>query len=158
MFAARPILHAAGRGVILMLRGRPFIWRAVVLRIGWQRVFSGDFRQQELRMTVRPPKDLSPTFSTSGALNVLEYELMSERADALGRHGLKVEKALAALAGLKDEAPTDQRERLLDEAADAVWAFFIQREICGLRDSRDAVHRYGIPKAVMARLGIVRRQ
>ena len=30
--------------------------------------------------------------------------------------------------------------------------------ICGLRDSRDAVRRYGIPKEVMARLGIVRKR
>ncbi|MBK5566788.1 DUF6665 family protein [Ensifer sp. 2YAB10] len=109
-------------------------------------------------MTVRPPKALSPTFSTNGAFSVLEYELMSERADALGRHGLKVEKALAALAALKPEATSDLRERLLDDASDAVWAFFIQREICGLRDSRDAVLRYGIPKEVMARLGIVRKK
>ena len=86
-------------------------------------------------MTVRPPKALSPTFSTTGAFNVLEYELMSERADALGRHGLKVEKAVAALSELKAEVAPDLRERLLDEAADAVWAFFIQREICGLRDT-----------------------
>lgn len=109
-------------------------------------------------MTVRPPKALSPTFSTAGAFNVLEYELMSERADALGRHGLKVEKALAALLELKPEASPDTRERLLDDAADAVWAFFIQREICGLRDSGDAVRRYGIPRKVMVRLGIVRRK
>jgi hypothetical protein len=109
-------------------------------------------------MTVRPPRALSPNFSTAGAFNVLEYELMSERADALGRHGLKVEKALAALAALDGDVGADQRERILDETADAVWAFFIQREICGLRDSRDAVRRYGIPKEVMARLGIVRRK
>jgi hypothetical protein len=101
---------------------------------------------------------LSSNISTGSAFNVLEYELMSERADALGRHGLKVEKALAALSDLKAEAGPDLRERLLDEAADAVWAFFIQREICGLRDSRDAVRRYGIPKEVLARLGIVRRK
>ena len=109
-------------------------------------------------MTVRPPKALSPTFSTTGAFNVLEYELLAARAEALARHGLKVEKALAALSELKGEVVPDLRERLLDEAADAVWAFFIQREICGLRDSRDAVRRYGIPKEVMARLGIVRRK
>ena len=51
----------------------------------------------------------------------------------------------------------DQREALLDTAADAVWAFFIQREICGLRDQRDLIRRYDIPKEVLARVGIVRR-
>ena len=69
-----------------------------------------------------------------------------------------VEKAIAALSVLEDAATTpDRREQLLNDAADAVWAFFIQREICGLRSNRDAVQRYGIPKEVMARLGIVRK-
>lgn len=109
-------------------------------------------------MTVRPPQSLSPSFSRDSGLNLLEYELMSERADALGRHGLKVEKAIAALSVLEDAATTpDRREQLLNDAADAVWAFFIQREICGLRSNRDAVQRYGIPKEVMARLGIIRK-
>ena len=47
---------------------------------------------------------------------------------------------------------------LLDDAADKVWAFFIQREICGLRSQKDAIRRYGIPPEVMARLGIVRKK
>ena len=110
-------------------------------------------------MTVRPPQSLSPSLSRDTGLNLLEYELMSERADALGRHGLKVEKAIAALSVLSDPGTTpERREQLLDDAADVVWAFFIQREICGLRSNRDAVQRYGIPKKVMARLGIVRRK
>jgi hypothetical protein len=110
-------------------------------------------------MTVRPPQSLSPSLSRDTGLNLLEYELMSERADALGRHGLKVEKAIAALSVLSDPRTTpERREQLLDDAADVVWAFFIQREICGLRSNRDAVQRYGIPKEVMARLGIVRRK
>lgn len=109
-------------------------------------------------MTVRPPQALAPSFSKDTGLNLLEYELMSERADSLGRHGLKVEKAIAALEVLKDGSTTpERREQLLNDAADVVWAFFIQREICGLRSNRDAVQRYGIPKEVIARLGIVRK-
>jgi hypothetical protein len=110
------------------------------------------------RMTVRPPQSLPPSFTRDSGLNLLEYELMSERADALGRNGLKVEKAIAALSVLGDAATKpERREQLLNDAADAVWAFFIQREICGLRSNRDAVQRYGIPKEVMARLGIIRK-
>ncbi|ACP27311.1 hypothetical protein NGR_c35890 [Sinorhizobium fredii NGR234] len=109
-------------------------------------------------MTFRPPQSLS-RFDTGSGVNVLEYELMAERADALGRHGLKVEKAIAALNGFdRERNRPEERQRLLDDAADAVWAFLIQREICGLRDSRDAVRRYGIPNEVMARLGIVRKR
>ncbi|WEX77629.1 hypothetical protein PYH37_002440 [Sinorhizobium numidicum] len=110
-------------------------------------------------MTFRPPQSLSRFDAAKSGVNVLEYELMSERADALGRHGLKVEKAIAALNGFdREKHEPGVRQRLLDEAADAVWAFLIQREICGLRDSRDAVRRYGIPKEVMARLGIIRKR
>ena len=107
-------------------------------------------------MTVRPPQALASSFARDSGLNLLEYELMSERADSLGRHGLKVEKAIAALGAMDAQTPRERREQLLNDAADAVWAFFIQREICGLRSNRDAIQRYGIPKEVIARLGIVR--
>ena len=110
-------------------------------------------------MTLRPPQLLSYPGLSAPALNVLEYELMSERADALGRHGLKVEKALDRLrAGLQAGCSGDQRENLLNDAADEVWAFFIQREICGLRSQKDAIRRYDIPPEVIARLGIVRKR
>jgi hypothetical protein len=109
-------------------------------------------------MSVRPPQSFhQPGFSNSG-FNVLEYEMMSERAAALGRQGLKVEEALAALnawdPGRDNEA---QRESLRDEAADAVWGLFIQREICGLRNNREIIKRYAIPSDVLARVGAVRK-
>lgn len=109
-------------------------------------------------MSVRPPQSFSNPGKGTSALSPLEYELMSERADALGRHGQKVEKAIAAIAHHRDTGGTPEaRERLLDEAADVVWAFFIQREVCGLRNSRDAIVRYRIPAEVIARLGIMRK-
>jgi hypothetical protein len=119
-------------------------------------------------MSVRPPHSFSqpafnqPAFNQPGArpsgLDVFEYELQAERADALGRHGLKVERAIAALSELSAPAITPvRREALLNAAADAVRSFFIQREICGLRSNRDAIERYQIPKEVIARLGVVRK-
>lgn len=112
----------------------------------------------ENAMVVRPPQSLSRPGTGKTGFNILEYELMSERADALGRHGLKVERALARLYRRLDAGcAADERERLLDETADKVWAFFIQREICGLHSQKDAILRYGIPPEVMARLGIVRK-
>ena len=110
-------------------------------------------------MTVRSPQSFShPGGSRQSGLDILEYELMTERADALGRHGLKVEKAIEALQGLDDpETTPERREALLNAAADVVWSFFIQREICGLRSNRDAIERYRIPKEVVARLGVVRK-
>ena len=109
-------------------------------------------------MSVRPPQSFRPSEQNKNGFNVLEYELMSERADSLGRHGLKVEAALAALkAWAADRQSGEDRERLLNDASDAVWAFFIQREICGVRNNRDAIQRYGIPNEVIARLGAVRK-
>ncbi|MBX5181228.1 hypothetical protein HJB88_01025 [Rhizobium sp. NZLR5] len=107
-------------------------------------------------MSVRPPQSLRQSQQNTNGFNVLEYELTSERADTLGRHGLKVEAALAALkAWTADRKSGEERERFLNAASDAVWAFFIQREICGLRNNRDAIQRYGIPNEVIARLGAV---
>ncbi|MGO8004279.1 DUF6665 family protein [Rhizobium ruizarguesonis] len=109
-------------------------------------------------MSVRPPQSFRQSEQDRNGFNVLEYELMSERADSLGRHGLKVETALAALkAWTADRQRGEDRERLLNDASDAVWAFFIQREICGLRNNRDAIQRYGIPNEVIARLGAIRK-
>jgi hypothetical protein len=83
------------------------------------------------------------------------HELASERASALGRAGRAVEAALARLGeDREDEAwEPEDRETLLQAAAAAVWAFFVQREVCGLRDQRGVIAHYGISKAVLARLG-----
>ncbi|MBN9030384.1 hypothetical protein P7F60_22610 [Rhizobium sp. YJ-22] len=105
-------------------------------------------------MTVRPPRNFTSFNLTETGLGILEYELMSERASTLGRHGVSVEAALAALAaGEAKELETIEQERLVDKAAQAVWAFFIHREVCGLRNGRDVIQRYGIPGKVLARLG-----
>lgn len=109
-------------------------------------------------MSVRPPQSLRQFHSTDSGFNVLEYELMAERASSLGRHGLKVETALADLRAYNpDRDSADERENLVNRASDAVWAFFIQREICGLRNNRDIIQRYAIPAEVLARVGAVRR-
>ncbi|MGO4439145.1 DUF6665 family protein [Rhizobium sp. RAF56] len=108
-------------------------------------------------MSLRPPRSLSGQ-SASSTFNPLEYELASERADALGRQGRKVEATLARLAECsKDDRDRGEREKLVDDAADAVWALFIQREVCGLRNNRDLVAWYGIPGEVLARLGAIRK-
>jgi hypothetical protein len=88
----------------------------------------------------RRPSDLSP----------LEAEVMSEKAAALAQSGRRVEAALAGLAASADPADRPQR---LKAAADAVYGFFIQREIVGLRDHRGVIEHYRIPREVLARLG-----
>jgi hypothetical protein len=82
----------------------------------------------------------------------LEAEVMAEQAAALAHSGRRVETTLAALAGLDDSGDRPQR---LKAAADAVYGFFIQREIIGMRDHRGVIEHYGIPREVLARLGAV---
>ena len=105
-------------------------------------------------MSLRPPSQYQHSTTGQSPLNVLEYELMAERADSLGRAGLRAE---AALQRLRDATP-ETREDLIYAAAADVHAMFIQREICGLKNGKDVVARYGIPGAVIARLGVTRKK
>jgi hypothetical protein len=105
-------------------------------------------------MSLRPPQSLKHSLSLEAGFNVLEYELRAEQANALGHSGLKAEAALAALRNWTgSENGGHQRDMLLKKAADAVWDLFVQREICGLRNSRDVVQRYVIPDEILVRLG-----
>lgn len=99
-------------------------------------------------MSVRPPSILN---RSEQALNVLEYELLSEKAAALGRAGDRVGEALGKLNAHVGDP--EARRVLLKAAADAVYAYFIQRELCGLRRHDDAIRDYAIPKEVLLRLG-----
>lgn len=91
-------------------------------------------------------------------INLLESELLAEKASSLGHHGRLVEAALALLRQ-HDAVGGSAEERLVlvKRAAREVWAFFVQRELCGFRDQRDVIAHYGIPPEVIARLGAVER-
>ena len=91
---------------------------------------------------------------SDAAFNVLEADLMAEKASSLGHHGRLVEQAMAALRAF-DPASGDAevRARLVRQAARHVWAYFVQREACGMRDHRHVIKDYGIPGEVLARLG-----
>ncbi|WP_157017015.1 DUF6665 family protein [Mesorhizobium xinjiangense] len=86
------------------------------------------------------------------ALDALEYDFLAEKAAALGRAGEKMERVLKRLAE-SDEAAGEGAERTLKEAADAVYAYFIQRELCGLRRHDEIIRQYRIPGRVLVRLG-----
>jgi hypothetical protein len=87
--------------------------------------------------------------SGEGAEAAFRHELVEEQAAALGRMGRKAEAALAALRAHEG----DGRAEVLKAAADAVWCFFVQREVMGLRDRAQIVADYQIPREVMVRLG-----
>lgn len=87
-------------------------------------------------------------------MEAIEYELEEGRAYALGQAGKKLEAALAALEG----APQTQRDERLDDAAEAAWSYMILRETAGFYDHDHALGVYGVPAAVRARIGIVRKR
>ena len=101
-------------------------------------------------MALRPPRDLRLETGAS----ILDYELLGEKAATLGRMGEKAAKAMSALhrCSLADR----DRPMRLAQAAEAVWCFFIQRELCGFRDHRVVISELNIPREVLVRLGAVR--
>ncbi len=108
-------------------------------------------------MSLRMPRDLarlSRAGQFDGALSNFEAEALSESASSLGHQGRKAEKALAALAAASPET----RAAALAEAGEVVWAYFVQRELCGLRDHRLIIREMGIPSEVLTRLGAAPKQ
>jgi hypothetical protein len=109
-----------------------------------------------------PPKPIKTP------VEVLGYEILQEQASALGRMGRGLEAALAELRAFDDahprgnaaagsEAAAAQRQArraLVDAAGQALWMFVVQREACGLRDSRNVMRDYKVPAEVQERMGI----
>jgi hypothetical protein len=107
------------------------------------------------------PRPILPWLRADNPNAALDYEIAQEKASALGRLGRRLEAALAALAafdaGTNDDPPALRRERraaLVAEAGEVLWAFIVQREACGLRDSNRAMRDYGVPGEVRARMGV----
>jgi hypothetical protein len=95
--------------------------------------------------------------------DILDYEILQEQAAALGRMGRALEAALARLrefetAHLRAGASVSEqqaRRALVMEAGHALWMFVVQREACGLRDSRTIMRDYNVPGEVQQRMGPV---
>ena len=83
----------------------------------------------------------------------LEAELMAESAQSLGIAGRRMEQALAILAACPPTARASARRALVDAAAEATFAYVVQRESMGWRDTEQALDIYGVPNEVRARLG-----
>src|SRR6218665_3229340 len=84
--------------------------------------------------------------NSGSAFDLLKTELAGESASSLGHHGRQVEAAMNALRAFDAAAAgtADERVALLKRAAKAVWAYFVQREMCGMRDHRWVIKDYGI--------------
>ncbi len=96
-------------------------------------------------------------------VDVLDYEIAQEQAAALGRMGRALEAALARLrefdtTALRPGAPVSAQQArriLVTEAGYALWMFVVQREACGLRDSRTVMRDYDVPNEVQQCMGAV---
>lgn len=82
---------------------------------------------------------------------MVEAEMLAETAASLGHHGKKVEAVLARLNVCAD----NERDARMRAAAKAVWEYFIQRELCGMRDHRLITREMGIPQTVLNMMGAV---
>ncbi|RWA60778.1 DUF6665 family protein [Mesorhizobium sp.] len=101
-------------------------------------------------MSVRMPSNFGRSGAQESALDLLGHEILAEKAAALGRAGQRVEETLSKL---REDGEGEHRNRLLKEAAAAVHAYFIQRELCGFRRHDAVIREYDIPRAVLVRLG-----
>jgi hypothetical protein len=112
-------------------------------------------------MTVRPPRQASPTIWTKNPAAALDYEIAQEKAATLGRLGRGLEAALAALHAFDDQAhemtsaARHERRTLVAKAGHALWLFVVQREAIGLRDVRALLRDYRVPAEVFNRMGAV---
>ncbi len=104
-------------------------------------------------MSVRPPQSLSSlSLSTRNGASVLEYELLAEQAAGLGHAETLFLKALGRLDDIKPgQNDTDD---IYQSVADALFAYIVQREACGLKSHDDIYDMYNIPGQVRARIGV----
>jgi hypothetical protein len=107
------------------------------------------------RMLGKPTRTASP-------LDLIDSEIIQEQASALGRLGRGLEAALAALRefdaaalSLPSDAARTQRKALVAQAGHALWMFVVQRESCGMRDSRAVMRDYAVPPEVQVRMGLL---
>src|SRR5262249_3126017 len=93
--------------------------------------------------------------------DLLGYEIIQEQASALGRLGRALERALTELREFDtlhppSQAPPEKRQRrraLVAEAGHALWMFVVQREACGLRETRTLMRCYNVPAEVQEQMG-----
>jgi hypothetical protein len=106
----------------------------------------------------KPPADL---WVRSPAI-LLDIELVHEKASSLGRFGRELEAALHVLAEFDAShphfpslSPQDLKARsvLVADAGRVLWHFIVQREACGLYDSRAVMEDYQVPAEVLREMG-----
>ncbi|HEV7719478.1 MAG TPA: DUF6665 family protein [Arsenicitalea sp.] len=100
-------------------------------------------------MSLRDSIDLIQAVKPEGGYAVLQREIVAERASSLGAAEKRVIATLTAWRQAEETAKADH----LSAARYAVWAYFVQRELCGFRRHTDVINDLGIPPVVLNGLG-----
>ena len=112
---------------------------------------------------MKPPRILAPKAPARAIpiVTTLDEEILEEKRANLARLTITFEAKLSAWRAAEAEpgelAPERQR-RLLDDAAEALWQFVVQREACGLRNTEAVLREYDVPAALRLRMGARRRR
>jgi hypothetical protein len=101
--------------------------------------------------SLRDSLDLIRMVRPEAGTTAIDHEIAAERASSLGAAEARVVKSLQALAA------STTREAALDDARDAVWSYFVQRELVGFRRHTDVIRDLNIPGEVLAGLGAIRK-
>jgi hypothetical protein len=100
-------------------------------------------------VSLRDSLDLIRMVRPEAGTAAIDHEIAAERASSLAAAEKRVIKAIAALAA----AGPDDRAGPLADARDAVWAYFVQRELIGFRRHTDVIQELNIPSEVLVGLG-----
>jgi hypothetical protein len=99
----------------------------------------------DLRKSLEIIRMVRPEVGTA----TIEHEIMAEKANSLGAAEKRVINAVAAIDQGED------RKAALAEARDAVWGYFVQRELLGFEDHDEVISDLNIPHQVLLTLGVV---
>ncbi len=99
--------------------------------------------------SLRDSLDLIRMVRPEAGTAAIDHEIQAERASSLGAAERRVIETLAGLQSGED------RPRRLSEAQQAVWAYFVQRELIGFRRHADVIRDLGIPVEVLNGLGAI---
>ena len=132
-------------------------------------------------MSLRSPRSL--TGAAARDPSPLAYEIAQQKALTLGRVGARFERALEALREFDEATrrsggdggdrgrrphPAPRRDRLrgpepggagagreelLADAAEALWCYVVQREVCGFSGVEWILREYEVPREVHLRMG-----
>ena len=101
-------------------------------------------------MSLRDSLDLIQAVKPEAGHNALQREIEVERASSLSAAEKRVIDTLKAL-----HVAGEDRAACLMAAQQAVWGYFVQRELIGFRRHQDVIRDLEIPAAVLNGLGVM---